>query len=58
MKKLILLLSLAALLPAATLRGQEQAPDNSRFILTPKAPAAPRMSGPKVYGARPGAEVL
>jgi len=33
-------------------------PDYTRYILTPKAPKTPRINGPKVYGARPGADFL
>ena len=33
-------------------------PDYSRFILTPKASETPHINGPKVYGARPGADFL
>ena len=58
MKKLILLLALAALSLPAALRAQETAPDNSRYILTPAAPVTPRINGPKIYGARPGADFL
>lgn len=36
----------------------QQAPDYSEFILTPKAPDTPRINGPKIYGARPGADFL
>ena len=32
--------------------------DNSKFILTPKPPATPRINGPKVYGQRPGRPFL
>ena len=38
--------------------GQEAAPDYSAFILTPPAPESPRINGPKIYGARPGAPFL
>ena len=37
---------------------QETAPDYSAYILTPPAPDTPRINGPKVYGARPGAPFL
>ena len=33
-------------------------PDYSQHILTPRAPEFPRINGPKVYGARPGADFL
>ena len=32
--------------------------DNSKYILTPKPPATPRINGPKVYGQRPGRPFL
>ena len=35
-----------------------QQTDYSRYILTPKAPAAPRINGPKVYGNYPGTPFL
>ncbi|MBQ9893059.1 MAG: putative Ig domain-containing protein [Bacteroidales bacterium] len=39
--------------------GSPAAPDSGgMYILTPKAPDTPRVNGPKVYGARPGAEFL
>lgn len=39
--------------------GQEiSEPDYSAYILTPKAPETPRINGPKIYGARPGADFL
>lgn len=57
MKKTLILLSLILFVP--TLAPAQDAPqDNSRYILTPKAPATPRINGPKVYGARPGADFL
>jgi hypothetical protein len=34
------------------------APDYSAHILTPKAPDTPRINGPKVTAARPGADFL
>ena len=34
------------------------APDLSKYILTPKPPATPRINGPKVYGQRPGRPLL
>lgn len=33
-------------------------PDYSAYILTPKAPATPRINGARVYGQRPGADFL
>ena len=32
--------------------------DNSKYILTPPAPATPRINGAKVFGARPGSKFL
>lgn len=32
--------------------------DNSKYILTPPAPASPRINGAKVFGARPGSVFL
>ena len=32
--------------------------DHSKYILTPKPPATPRINGPKVYGQRPGRPFL
>ncbi len=43
------LLCFAPTMPGATVIAQE-APQ----LLTPAAPPAPRINGPKVYGARPG----
>src|SRR3954470_677286 len=34
------------------------APDLSSFILTPPAPATPRITGPRIYGQRPGRPFL
>ena len=34
------------------------APDYSAYILTPKAPDTPRINGPKVTAATPGADFL
>jgi alpha-galactosidase len=47
------LLSLAPPLAAAPASEREDA-----VMLTPKAPLAPRINGPKVYGARPGSPFL
>ena len=33
-------------------------PDNSAYILTPPAPARPRINGPAVFGVRPGSPIL
>ncbi|MFA6593603.1 MAG: putative Ig domain-containing protein [Bacteroidales bacterium] len=51
-------LALAALMPLFVSVATAQAQDNSQYILTPKAPDTPRINGPKVYGARPGADFL
>lgn len=58
MKILQLFAVCAILLSFQSLETGAQAPDYSQYILTPKAPDAPRINGPKVYGARPGAEFL
>ena len=55
MKRLIS--SLVAVLLCAVAAAQ-QAPDYSAYILTPKAPETPRINGPRVYGARPGADFI
>jgi len=61
MRKVILYICLA-LLPLLLLplraKAQESAPDYSQYILTPPAPDEPRINGPRVYGARPGADFL
>ena len=36
----------------------KQTVDNSSYILTPAAPETPRINGPRVYGARKGADFL
>ena len=55
MKRLIS--SLVAVLLCAAAAAQ-QAPDYSAYILTPKSPETPNINGPRVYGARPGADFL
>ena len=35
-----------------------QTPDYSEYILTPKAPATPRINGPRVYGQSPDVDFL
>ena len=59
MKKyfLIALACLALAVPQGV-TAQDETPDNSRYILTPKAPETPRINGPKVYGARRKADFL
>ena len=58
MRKLIFI-ALAVLFGAANVFAQEiRIPDYSSHILTPKAPDTPRINGPKVTGARPGADFL
>jgi alpha-galactosidase len=47
---LVCLGSVAGLASADTPAG----PANERIILTPPPPIAPRLNGPKIYGARPG----
>lgn len=41
-----------------TALSKTDAPDYSKYILTPHAPDTPRINGPKVYGARPDADFL
>lgn len=53
----LLVVSFAALMSFSA-QEQDQAVDNSAFILTPPAPDAPRINGPKIYGARPNAEFI
>ena len=55
--RLIIAAALAAALSVPAF-AQQTAADNSAFILTPPAPQEPRINGPKVYGARPGADFL
>ena len=58
MRKLISI-ALAVLFSAANVFAQEiRIPDYSAYILTPKAPDTPRINGPKVTGATPGADFL
>ena len=49
---------LLAFLLLPTFLVAQPAPDYRAYILTPPAPAEPRINGPKVYGARPGADFL
>lgn len=50
---------MAVLFGAANVFAQEiRIPDYSAYILTPKAPDTPRINGPKVTGATPGADFL
>ena len=59
MKKYFLIaLACLALAVPQTATAQDETPDNSRYILTPKAPETPRINGPKVYGARRKADFL
>ena len=53
-----LLVTAFAALMSFSAQAQDQAVDNSAFILTPPAPDAPRINGPKIYGARPKAEFI
>lgn len=48
----------AMLLGPFLVKAASDAPDYSRFILTPPAPDTPRINGPRIYGARKGAEFL
>ena len=51
--------ALAAMMTLSVFAQEPQpAPDYRAYILTPPAPAEPRINGPKVYGARPGADFL
>lgn len=55
----IIFITLAVLVGAANMFAQDiEIPDYSAYILTPKAPDTPRINGPKVTGARPGADFL
>ena len=58
--RLILLLAAALLgtTAAAQPEPSAQIPDLSPYILTPPTPPTPRINGPKVFGARPGAQFL
>lgn len=55
-KTFALLSALLLALLAIPVSGQEA--DLSGFILTPKAPDTPRINGPRIYGATPGADFL
>lgn len=48
----------AFILVPCTALSKTDAPDYSKYILTPPAPDTPRINGPKVYGARPDADFL
>lgn len=52
----VLPLSVAAQCPAE--RDTLPKLDNSKYILTPPAPATPRINGAKVFGARPGSKFI
>lgn len=52
MKRIICIVALAVFAAGATLYSQQ------RYVLTPEAPATPRINGARVYGARPGADFL
>ena len=49
---------LAAVLTAWIAATNATAQDRADYILTPEAPATPRINGARVYGARPGADFL
>lgn len=56
---LYLLMSFAAVFSTETNAiAEDGRPNYSQYILTPPAPETPRINGPKVYGARPGADFL
>jgi alpha-galactosidase len=44
--------------PAAPVPAPPETPDYSAYILTPPAPATPRINGANVYGQRPGSPFL
>ena len=48
----------SAICHAQSEEAQDPNPDYSSYILTPPAPATPRINGPKVYGARRKADFL
>ncbi|MGD9329620.1 MAG: putative Ig domain-containing protein, partial [Cyclobacteriaceae bacterium] len=52
---IFLILSIA---PALTICQESNHNDYSEYILTPPPPSSPRISGPKVYGVRPGNPVI
>ena len=58
MKRLFLLCVTVSLAFAGLTVSAQEGPDYSAHILTPPAPDTPRINGPRVYGARPGAEFL
>ncbi len=58
MKRLFVLISTVSLVLSGLTVLAQTPPDYSSHILTPPAPDTPRINGPKVYGARPGADFL
>lgn len=58
MKRFIFAATLALMVLSGTGVTAQETVDLSQYILTPKAPATPRINGPKVYGARPGADFI
>jgi len=53
-----LLLALALVLAGKTLRADDPNVSIAPYILTPTAPATPRINGPNVFGVRPGSPFL
>src|SRR3954467_14838192 len=51
-------LSLASTFSAEAQPTPKPAPDNTSRILTPPAPATPRINGARIYGQRPGRPFL
>lgn len=49
---------LSCLVAATMLKAQNVAPNNSAFILTPKAGPEPHINGPKIFGVRPGHPIV
>ena len=63
LKRLRLILAVVGISSAPLARGAEEktdpaAPDHTSRILTPPAPATPRINGPRIYGQRPGRPFL
>ena len=58
MKQLFILFATVSLTLAGLTVLAQDPPDYSSRILTPAAPETPRINGPRVYGARPGADFL
>jgi alpha-galactosidase len=56
--KLACLTMLSCLVTVTILKAQNTAPDNSAYILTPKAGPEPHITGPKIFGVRPGHPIV